>query len=147
ASDPGRLGALELELRRISDVLPMSQAAIAAGAAAPQPYAPAPADSLPERAGDGAAGAGLAAGPTAASPAGAGANGGGDAYAPPPVLAGARSLFSALTLGAYPSADTARAAWFGMNAAHGEALAGLDARIEAVERNDGAAAFVLKAGP
>src|SRR5690606_14716888 len=77
----------------------------------------------------------------AAAPAGA------EGYAPPPALSAARSLFSALTLGAYPNADTARAAWFGMNAAHGEALAGLDARIETVARDDGAPAYVLKAGP
>jgi hypothetical protein len=70
-----------------------------------------------------------------------------DVYAPAPQLGGGRSLFSALTLGAYPNADTARAAWFSMNTAHGEALAGLDARIETVMREDGAAAFVLKAGP
>lgn len=68
-------------------------------------------------------------------------------YAPAPELEGARSLFSALTLGAYPSADTARTAWFGMNTAHGEALTGLDARIETVARDSGSTAYVLKAGP
>src|SRR5690606_29820954 len=98
----------------------------------------APADGSRESAANGAAGGGMGTAALEAQP--ADAEGGGDAYAPPPDLAGARSLFSALTLGAYPSADTARAAWFGMNAAHGEALAGLDARIEAVERRDGAAA-------
>jgi len=70
-----------------------------------------------------------------------------EGYAPAPELPGGRSLFSALTLGAYPNADTARAAWFGMNAAHGAALAGLDARIEATVREDGATAYILKAGP
>lgn len=123
AGDPARLQALELELRRISDALPLATGAepLTVAALAPATPAPEPA-AVPEP-----------------EPA--------EAYAPPPELAGARSLFSALTLGAYPNADTARAAWFGMNAAHGEALAGLDARIEAITREDDSAAYVLKAGP
>ncbi|GEM_PF-4696659 len=136
AGDPARLAALELEMRRISDALP---AAYVQSAALTQPQ---PAE--PE-------GAGMRPDPAPPTPeavqAAAAAPAPADAYEPAPEMSGARSLFSALQLGAYPNADTARAAWFGMNAAHGESLAGLDARLEAVPRESGEAAYVLKAGP
>jgi hypothetical protein len=148
SADPRRLAGLELELRRISDALPMSQAALAAGPAVPPAYAA----TAPAMMNPGGIGGdfGTTVDPPAAaelSAAAAAAPASDEGYAPPPELTGARSLFSALTLGAYPNADTARAAWFGMNAAHGEALAGLDARIEMASRDDGATAYVLKAGP
>jgi DedD protein len=118
-NDNGRLALVELELRRISDSLPrVSAPALAAAPGAIPQVAVSPQET---------------AGP--------------EGYAPAPELPAGRSLFSALTLGAYPNPDTARAAWFGMNAAHGEALAGLDARIETTVREDGGSAYILKAGP
>lgn len=133
--DPARLALVELELRRISDALPLIPAP-AAAAAAP--------GAIPQSDSGAGAGAGMRPAP---NPADSQPTADDAAYPAAPELAGARSLFSALTLGAYPSADTARAAWFGMNAAHGEALAGLDARIETAPREDGTTTFILKAGP
>lgn len=120
AADADSLAAVELELRRISDALPAApRAAPRQTAVVTIPPAPQPAaePQLPP------------------------------GYDAPPDLPNARSLYSALQLGAYPNQDTARAAWFGMNAAHAQALSGLAARMESVERDSGAAAYVLKAGP
>lgn len=147
--DPERLAAVELELRRVADALspPSPDALARAAALAPSRAQPQTAAASTDEPSASPAGAASESAATAQESAATPAQAASGPYPPAPPLSSARSLFPALTLGTYPNADTARAAWFGMNAAHGDALAGLDARVESVTRETGAPAFILKAGP